>query len=589
MKSSKLRLAGLGLRWEEIDWAQVQRVVSKYQREIYSASKLGRITKVRQIQRLLFNSFSSKLLAVRRVTQDNRGKRTAGIDKVSSISPSGRLALAKALHIPTKATPLRRVWIPKPGKVEKRPLGIPILKDRALQAYFKLALEPEWEARFEENSYGFRPGRSAHDAVAAVKAYLIKRPKYIVDADIAKCFDRISHSALLDKIGMTGKYRKQILYWLKSGVVDRGQFTKTDMGTPQGGVISPLLANIALHGMETHLKKFVSTLKLKVYGATGKSLHSQVRKAQALGVVRYADDFVIIHHDRRVALACLEEVKNFLSPMGLEISAEKTSITHSLKLGKLDTVANGFSSKVGFDFLGFTFRQFTSKFRSAKSTRGTDLGFYTLVYPSKKTVNNYQKELHDIVLKKGMNQYTLIKVLNPIVVGWSRYFGLSDANTFGSLHKMDYLLYLKVRKWAKRVYGTTGKGTVCFKRIGRRKWSFVAKDSKLGSQVLAQHIDYSSPINKYVRVRGDASPFDGNHVYWATRLSTHSGLSSRVSRLLKLQKGICPWCRLRFIDDGTPFEVDHIQPLRLGGKDVFDNLQLLHGYCHDQKTAAEPK
>lgn len=513
VKLSRLKLAGGNLRWEDIDWAEVQKVVSKYQEGIYSASKIGRISKVRELQHRLFNSFSAKLLAVRRVTQDNKGRNTPGVDNVRVVLPSARVDFAKSLHIPTRSSPLKRVWIPKPGKTEKRPLGIPTLKDRALQAYFKLALEPEWEARFEENSFGFRPGRSAHDAVASVKAYLQKRSKYIIDADIAKCFDRIDHKALLDKIGMAGKYRRQLEYWLKSGVVDKGVFSPVESGTPQGGVISPLLANIALHGMETHLKKFVSSLKIKVVDSSGRALHNKIRKEQALGVVRYADDFVIIHHDRRVILACLEEVKNFLSPLGLELSPEKTKLTHSLRLGKLDTVANGFSDKVGFDFLGFTFQQFRSKFRSAKSTSGKELGFYTLAFPSKKSVDKYQKSLHDLVLVQGkrLSRYNLVDFLNSTIVGWSRYFGLSDANTFGTLAKMDYLLYLKLRKWSKRVYGTAGKGAVCFERVGRRKWVFFATMDVGGQRVekkLVSHIDFSRPIKSYVRVKGNASPFE---------------------------------------------------------------------------------
>ena len=191
-------------------------------------------------------------------------------------------------------SPLRRVWIPKPGKPEKRPLGIATMKDRCLQALFKLALEPEWEAKFEENSYGFRPGRSCHDAVAAIRSFIQKRPKYVLDADIAKCFDRIDHTYLLDKIAMTGKYGTQLKSWLKCAVLDENVFSHTDLGTPQGGVISPLLANIALHGMEEFCKDLIK--HIPVWGSTGQPIKPS-RRGATLGFVRYADDFVIMHPD----------------------------------------------------------------------------------------------------------------------------------------------------------------------------------------------------------------------------------------------------------------------------------------------------
>src|SRR5947209_6290144 len=196
-----------GYRWTAVPWKPVQRMVFKLQERIYQAKRRGNVQAVRKLQRLLVKSRSAKLLAVRRVTQDNRGKRTAGIDGVKLLTPPQRLHLASSLQLPTKATPTRRVWIPKPGTEEKRPLGIPVMRDRAAQALLKLALEPEWEAVFEPNSYGFRPGRSAHDAIEAIHNALRQKPKYVLDADIAKCFDRISQEALLQKLNTTPTFR----------------------------------------------------------------------------------------------------------------------------------------------------------------------------------------------------------------------------------------------------------------------------------------------------------------------------------------------------------------------------------------------
>jgi RNA-directed DNA polymerase len=231
--------------WADVDWTKVERNVYKLQKRIFQAEQRGDVKIVRQLQKLLLKSTSAKLLATRRVTQDNQGKKTAGVDGVKALKPQQRLALASELKLDGTALPTRRVWIPKPGTEEKRPLGIPVMRDRAKQALAKLALEPQWEAKFEPNSYGFRPGRSAWDAITAIHTMINLKAKYVLDADIAKCFDRIDHQALLDKLNTFPKLRRQIKAWLKSGVMEGLDLTPTEMGTPQGGVVSPVLANVA--------------------------------------------------------------------------------------------------------------------------------------------------------------------------------------------------------------------------------------------------------------------------------------------------------------------------------------------------------
>ncbi len=249
------------VEWRNINWRKAERYVFKLQKRIYKASRCGNVKQVRKLQRTLMRSWYGKLIAVRKVTQDNRGKKTAGVDGVKSLTPRQRLNLASSLKVRGKADPTRRVWIPKPGRDEKRPLGIPTVNDRALQALVKSAIEPEWEARFEPSSYGFRPGRSCHDAISHIKLTIQHSEKYVLDADIAKCFDRINHNTLLQKTGYQGSVRRQIKAWLKAGVLDQGVFSKTKEGTPQGGVISPLLANIALHGLENKLKEYAEKAK----------------------------------------------------------------------------------------------------------------------------------------------------------------------------------------------------------------------------------------------------------------------------------------------------------------------------------------
>jgi RNA-directed DNA polymerase len=236
--------------WQGLPWPQVEAKVHALQRRIYRAEQQGQRRKVKSLQRLLLRSTAAKRLAVRRVTQDNQGKKTPGVDGVATLEPEERCLLVQDLNGGRRAQPVRRIWIPKPGTEEKRPLGIPTMSDRAAQALVKLVLEPQWEARFEPNSYGFRPGRSCHDALEAIFSEIKHQPKYVLDADIAKGFDRINHRALLDKIDTFPLLRRSIEGWLKAGVRDSGQLFPTEAGTPQGGVLSPVLANMALHGLE---------------------------------------------------------------------------------------------------------------------------------------------------------------------------------------------------------------------------------------------------------------------------------------------------------------------------------------------------
>jgi len=238
---------------------------------------------------LLISSRAARALSVRRVTQDNQGKKTAGVDGIKALTPKQRFALINKLLLSNKVKPTRRVWIPKPGTEEKRPLGIPTMHDRALQALIKLGLEPEWEARFEPNSYGFRPGRSCHDAIEAIFNAVKQKSKFVLDADISKCFDRINHDALLKKLNTYPTLRRQIRAWLKAGVMDGNKLFPTPEGTPQGGVISPLLANIALHGMEELIRDLAPKFDMK---RSNNVQMARRDKIKSVSLIRYADDFV---------------------------------------------------------------------------------------------------------------------------------------------------------------------------------------------------------------------------------------------------------------------------------------------------------
>jgi RNA-directed DNA polymerase len=356
------------VEWHLINWRKLESRVYKLQKRIYRASNRGDVKAVRRLQKTLMKSWSARALSVRRVTQDNTGKKTAGVDGVKSLSPAARLKLVNNLNLGSKVSPTRRVWIPKPGTEEKRPLGIPTMKDRALQALVKLALEPEWEARFEPNSYGFRPGRSCHDAIGQIYASINKKAKYVLDADIAKCFDCIDHKALLNKLNTFPTIRRQVRAWLKAGVMDGKQLFPTSEGTPQGGVISPLLANIALHGMEYHIK---SLFPQKNRGKEG--------KFYAPCLVRYADDFVILHEDITIVQRCKDIISEWLKGMGLELKPSKTRLAHTLIQHEQE--------KPGFNFLGFNIRQYpVGRYQTGSIKNqhgGKTLGFKTIITPSK--------------------------------------------------------------------------------------------------------------------------------------------------------------------------------------------------------------
>jgi RNA-directed DNA polymerase len=219
--------------WDTIHWRKSERKVFKVQKRIYQASQRGDKVAVRKLQKMMMSSWSAKTLAVRKVTQDNRGKKTAGVDGIRCLLPPQRLQLAKDLRLNRKAKPIRRVWIPKPGKTEERPLGIPLMHDPAAQALIKLTLEPEWEAKFEKGSYGFRPGRSARDAIGKIFISIRQRPKYVLDADIKGCSDNINHDALLKKLDTFPRLRRIIRSWLQAGIMENSEVWANDRGTPQ--------------------------------------------------------------------------------------------------------------------------------------------------------------------------------------------------------------------------------------------------------------------------------------------------------------------------------------------------------------------
>lgn len=539
--------------WNAVNWQQVNRRVRNLRQRIFRASRENDLKRVRSLQKLMLRSRANTLKSVRLVTQENKGKYTAGVDGVVATTTTKRNKLVDALMTdqPWRASPVRRVHIPKAnGKL--RPLGIPTIRDRALQARVKNALEPFWEARFEPCSYGFRPGRGCHDAIARIYgvAAPTRRRKWVLDADIKGAFDNIDHDFLLEAIGEFPG-RELIRQWLKAGVVERGVYDDTVSGTPQGGVISPLLANIALHGME-------AAVGVK-YIARGDNVGKR-------GLIRYADDFVVFCETEEDAHNAKAELSVWLAQRGLALSDEKTRIAHLSD---------------GFDFLGFHIRQYR-----APSSRW---GWKLLIKPSRKSVKTLKARLtQEWRALLGQDIATVLYRLNPIIRGWSNYFrGVVSKRQFAAL---DNWTFDKEVRWARRMHPQKPWYWLKRKYWGKLHpkrndvWVFGDAAGKGGRLIKFAW----TPIVRHILVKGAASPDDPSlQDYWARRRSRrHAELSGPQRALATRQKGLCSHCRESLHND-EPLSVHHIRSRRLGGEREIDNQRLMHLYCHLQALASE--
>jgi len=545
--------------WKATPWRKLEVAVFKLQKRIYQASRRGDAEAVHKLQRLLMKSRSSIFLAVRRVTQDNQGKRTAGIDGLASLSDGQKLMLVERIlkdPMQPTASSLRRVWIPKPGKDEKRPLGIPVMEDRARQALVKLALEPEWEAKFEPNSYGFRPGRSCHDAIEAIYRNIRLTPKYVLDADVAKCFDRINHEALLEKLGTFPSLRRVVKAWLEAGVLDGEKLFPTTEGTPQGGVVSPLLANIALHGLETAVQQAFP----KTHPLPGESRWVPWQPT----VIRYADDFVVLHRDLDAIKHAQQVVAEWLKGMGLEMKPSKTRITHTLQ--EID-------GNVGFDFLGFHVRQYPcGRSASIRIPRtGKPVGFTPSIRPSKESQRRFLRNIREILrANRAASQERLIRLLNPVIRGWGAYFSkVVSKAIFG---RLDALVFQKLKAWAYFRHPNKGH-----KWIVTKYWSFREDRWVFGIRDKVKLIKLSDiPIRRHICLREGKSPYDGDWLYWSERLGQYPEVPKSVGIRLKAQRGICAQCGLHFRPDDA-MELVHLDRNRRDFS--MANVALVHQRC----------
>ena len=549
MDAAAWACAPSGMAWDCINWSDVRRQVRRLQARIVKAIQVGWHNKVKALQWLLTHSFSGKALAVKRVTE-NKGKTTAGVDKVTWKTPEAKTnAIGSMKRRGYSPLPLRRVFIlKKNGK--QRPLGIPCMLDRAQQALYLLALEPIAETTADPNSYGFRPERSTADAGEQCFICLAKTAsaQWLLEADIKSCFDQISHDWMLANIPTD----KAILQkWLKAGYVYQNELFPTDAGTPQGGIISPVAANMTLDGLEAMLAEKFPRAK---------------RTGLKMNMVRYADDFIITGNSKEwLQQEVQPAVAEFLAERGLLLSPEKTKITHIAE---------------GFDFLGWNIRKYDGKF---------------LMKPSKANVKAHLDEIREIITaNKTAKQANLIRLLNPVLRGWANYHSHVVAKeTFA---RVDRYVWSMLWRWAARRHPDKGIRWIkerYFKTREDRNWVFAAtekqEDGTSREAILCSASDM--PIERHVKIKANANPHDPKwEQYFESRWGKkhlHSTKGRRkLYRVWRRQDGNCSRCQ-QPITKSTPWGVRHIVKKAEGGSDAVGNLKMHHLNCRRNHYSAE--
>lgn len=532
------------ITWHAIDWHSANRNVRRLQARIVKAVKAGQRYKVRSLQRLLANSYSGRVVAVKRVTK-NQGKNTPGVDgeiwDTPELKAKGITRLQKRYF---KAKPLRRKLIPKSEGKKMRPLGIPCMIDRAFQALHRLALVPVAETTGDLNSYGFREKRSTMDALTQL--FLVLMGKYsaqwILEGDIKACFDELCHQWLLEHIPTDKRSLRQ---WLKAGYIEKDVFHPTEKGSPQGGIISPVIANMALDGLETLLKEtFPSRLRHKIH------------------LVRYADDFVITGATKEVLQEqVMPLLQAFLKERGLTLSPEKTSITHISE---------------GFDFLGQNIRKYNGKYLSK---------------PSAKSQKAILTKVRTIIKTEGRNlsAYGLIRKLNPIIRGWANYH--RHAASKQTFSRIDHHIHWAIWRWAKRRHSQKSNGWIRQQHFDYSQplhSPFHSYDTSADGKrtIVRLFLAAQVPVTRHIKVRSAANPYDPD---WEIYFEEHQFRQTRddfwhlswFKHLWTRERGLCPVCG-EYISLQSGWHNHHIQWKVYGGSDQLDNRILLHPNCHQQ-------
>ena len=532
--------------WCAIDWQAVHCEVRRLQARIVKAMQEGRWGKVKALQRLLTHSFSGRAMAVKRVTE-NQGKRTPGVDGEIWKTPEEKTAgIERLRQHGYHPHPLRRIYIPKTNG-KKRALGIPNMLDRAMQALYLLALDPIAETTADPNSYGFRLERSTADAIEQCFTLLSRqdRAQWILEADIRACFDEIGHEWMLDHIPMDKTILRE---WLKAGYMEAGVLHPTEAGTPQGGICSPVLANMTLDGLEKRLQEpFPKTT-------------TRGKKAK-VNLVRFADDFIITGSSEELLKIKVKPLlEQFLGDRGLNLSPEKTRITHI---------------EDGFDFLGQNIRKHRGKL---------------IITPSKKNVKAFLAKVREIIRRnKQTTTGQLIAQLNPLIRGWANYHRhICSKKTFG---RVDHAIFKALWQWAKRRHPNKSKRWIrkkYFHTVGGRNWVFEGELTNNAGQTYTIQLFYASKvrIKRHIKIKGAVNPYDPQwELYLEERRSRKMADSLRdranLFTLWKEQDGTCPVCGQKITYE-TRWHDHHIVWRSEGGGDKLSNRVLVHPDCHRQ-------
>lgn len=547
--------------WKQIDWRATKEQVKNLRHRIYRATQEEKWNQVRSLMKLMLRSRANLLVSARRVTQENAGKNTPGVDgrTATTALERGKLVKEMQLYQAWKVKPTKRIYIPK-ANGQKRPLGIPCLIDRVMQAIVKNALEPSWEARFESRSYGFRPGRSTQDAIQHCwSCFKSDRPnQWVLDADIKGAFDNVCHTNLLKQIGEIPG-RALIKKWLKAGYLEQDSWNATEQGTPQGGVISPLLMNIALYGMQTLLSQFK---RIRYYTVrSGKYIGKRYPKEQPrYRLAVYADDFVISTETKEEAEAAIPILSEWLKERGLQLHPDKTRVVNIAQ---------------GFNFLGTTVRRYNG---------------ICIVKPQKEKVLLFLKRIRTWIKDHPeIKQESLIQHLNPVIRGWGEYYrSCSSKNIFGYV---DHEIWKAIWGWCLRKHPNKGKRWVAnkyFHTMNNRKWIFAkATNDRQGKKHWVSLKKLSAiKIKRHVMVKGNASPDDPNlKTYWKNRQEKRAKENweqgSRFDRVASKQNWCCPICAEGIFNDER-IHLHHKIPIKEGGNEGIKNLVWLHKICHQQ-------
>lgn len=541
----------------------------------------GKRQTVRALQRRIIGSLDAKLLAVRRVITENQGCTTNSVNGVKALSHKKKIELAYKLRLDGKSQAIEKTYISKVKGKKKglRPLGISTIEDRAKQMLAKLALEPEWEAIFEPNSYGFRPGRSCHDAIASLFLSMRGKTRFVLDADIHKCFDKIEHDKLIAKLDTFDQMENQIRAWLKADIMvgfenESNEASTILVDTHQRGIISPLLANIALHGLENHIKDWYANFWYSIAGYPSSKGKRDRRKE--IGFSRYANAFIITAPTFADIIE-IEKVVNewLLKEVGLKLSKAKTRIVNST---------------FGFEFLGF-------QIISIKTQQNGE--YKVKISPSRTSKLQIIQRIRKIIQEnKSASSYVLITLLSNIIIRWANYFRFGECQK--DFSKIDYIIFKQIRAWVfrrkskglrsrdklKEKYFPRGNSYTFRGNQYQNNWILTGSTSDKEKGIINQNfLPKMSWVSsaQHIKIKGNASPFDGNYSYWAKRTAKYSGFSTKLSKIIQMQNGCCKVCGLPFVPMDI-IEIDHIIPISKGGSYKFSNLQGIHQYCHIQKS-----